>query len=198
MPSNLAETVWKRDGMVLTPTGHFQFLRDGLLILNASDSDTGRYHCLSVERSKAGTYTTHVAEYQVNIGLGGSGDGKAILPQAQTNGPSVVGLQVVIGLLSVSLLSLLTWNFYKGYIPLPCYNKNREQKENQGGLNSTVAYQETKRSAQAEDKLLESGRDNGNSKNHSSSEVASGVTEEDDASKAFVSSLQYIDDESEI
>lgn len=184
--------------MVLTPTGRFQFLRDGLLILNASDSDTGQYHCLSVEHSKAGTYTTTVADYQVNIGPGGSGDGKPILPHAQRNGPSVVGLQVVIGLLSVSLLSLLTWNFYKGHIPLPCYNKNREQKENQGDLNSTVAYQETQRSAQAEDKLLESGRDNGNSKNHSSRDVASGVAEEDDASKAYVSSLQYIDDESEI
>lgn len=177
--------------------GHVRFLLDGLLILNASDSDTGRYHCQSVEHSKAGNYTTTVVEYQVDVGPAGSADGSHIMPQAQTNGPSVAGLQAVIVLFSVSLLALLTWNFYKGHIPLPCYRRKMEQKDEQGGCNTAVAYQEAARSAQTEDELLEAGRDNGTKRNHSSAEAASHATEED-ALQAFLPSLQFIDDESEI
>lgn len=196
-PSNLAKTVWEKDDKALTAAGHVQFLLDGLLILNASESDAGRYRCQSVEHSKAGIYTTIVAIYQVDIGPAGSVDGKPIMPHAQTNGPSVAGLQALIVVLSVSLLALLTWNFYKGHIPLPCYRRKMEQKDKQGGCNTTVAYNEAVRSAQTEEELLEPGRDNGTNRNHSSAEAASHVSEED-ALKDFLPSLQFIDDESEI
>lgn len=196
-PSNLGKTVWKKDGKVLMAAGQIQFLLDGLLILNASDSDAGRYHCLSVERSKTGVYTTTVKEYQVDIGPAGSVDRNKIMPQAQANGPSVAGLQALIVLFSVSLLALLTWNFYKGHIPLPCYRRKMEEKEKQGGCSTTVAYHEAVRSAQTEDELLEPGKDNGTNRNHSSAEAASNVPEED-ALRAFLPSLQFIDDESEI
>lgn len=100
-PSQLAETVWERDGEILTPTARIQKLEDGLLIFNASRSDAGRYRCLSVEKSKAGQFTTAVAEYQVEL-LGRD-----------------PGLQVAVGVLTVGLFGLLSWNCYKGHIPLP-------------------------------------------------------------------------------
>lgn len=196
-PSNIAATVWKREGQNLKATGHIQFLLDGLLILNASKSDAGRYHCLSVEESKAGIYTSTVAEYQVNIGPARSPDGSQIRPEAQTNGPSVAGLQALIVLLSVCLFALLTWNFYKGHIPLPCLRRRMEQREKRGGANNAVTFHETQSFAHTQDELLEPGGDNGTDRNHSGGEVLSDVPEED-ASKAYLPSLQFIDDESEI
>lgn len=200
-PSSLAKTTWERDGSPLSPATRLQLLRDGLLILNASGSDTGRYRCLSVERSKAGEYITTVAEYHVGIGPAGSGNGNLIFPQAQMDGPSVAGLQAVIVLLVVALLALLVWNFYKGHLPLPwnCGQKNREQSQGQGGLNSSVTYQDAPRPALGEDKPLVSGRDNSTSNNnHSGGEVAFSAAEENDTPKVSLPSLQFIDDESEI
>ncbi|XP_070701650.1 semaphorin-4E [Pempheris klunzingeri] len=202
-PSNLAKTTWEWDGSPLTPAPRLQFLRDGLLILNATDSDAGQYRCLSVEHSKADKYTTAVVEYQVSIGPAGLGD-LPILPQAQMDGPSVAGLQAVVGLLVVALLALLAWNFYKGHLPLPwkCGKNNRAQSQDtdeQGGLNSTVTYQDGPRPALAEDKPLVSETDNGSgNNNHAREEAAFSAAEENDAPKVTLPSLQYIDDESEI
>lgn len=201
-PSNLAITTWERDGSGLIPASRRQLLQDGLLILNASYSDAGSYRCLSREQSKAGKYTTTVAEYLVSIGQAGSGDGSLIHPEAQVDGPSVTGLQVVVGLLVVSLLALLAWNFYKGHVPLPwnCGRSNRTQSQNQEGSNSIAIYTDASRPAVAEDKPLVSGRDNGTSiNNHTGEEAAfSGAEEENDAPKVDLPSLQFIDDESEI
>lgn len=200
-PSSLAKTTWARDGNDLAPATRLQFLKDGLLILNASDSDAGRYRCRSVERSKTDKYTITVAEYQVSLGPAGSG-GRISFPEAQKDGPSVAGLQAVIGLLVVTLLALLAWNFYKGHLPLPwnCGKKNREQFPDQGGLNSNVTYQDAPRPARAEDKPLVSGTDNGPSNNnHTGGEAATGdAEEENNAPKVVLPSLQFIDDESEI
>lgn len=201
-PSNLAKTRWERDNSPLTPAPRIQLLRDGLLILNTTYTDAGRYRCLSLEQSKTGKYTTTVAEYQVNVGQAGSGDGSPIRPEAQMDGPSVTGLQVIVGLLVVSLLALLAWNFYKGHLPLPwnCGKRNRTQSENQGGLNSIATFTDAPRPALAEDKPLVSERDNGTSvNNHTGGEAAfSGAEEENDALKVNLPSLQFIDDESEI
>lgn len=201
-PSNLAKTTWERDGSPLTLATRLQFLQDGLHILNASVSDAGRYRCLSVEHSKADEYTTTVAEYQVSIGPAGSGD-LPILPQARMDGPSVTGLQAVVGLLVVSLLALLAWNFYKGHLPLPwkCGKKTREQSQDtdeQGDLNSGVTHREAPRLALAEDKPLVFGTDNGSGNNHSGEKVAFSAAGENDAPKVNLPSLQYIDDESDI
>ncbi|XP_039998971.1 semaphorin-4E [Xiphias gladius] len=203
LPSNLAKTSWEQDNRPLNPSARLQLLQDGLLILNASGSDVGQYRCLSVERSKTDEYTTTVAEYQVRIASAGSGDGQILFPQAQTDGPTVAGLQAIVGLLVVSLLFLLAWNFYKGHLPLPCGKKNSKQSQEsheEGGLNSTVPYQEAQRPALAEDKPLVSGRDDGSSNNnHTRGEAPfSAAGEESDAPIVNLSSLQYIDDESEI
>ncbi|XP_068195924.1 semaphorin-4E [Antennarius striatus] len=188
-PSNLAETTWERDGTTLTPIPRLQFLQDGLLILNASGSDAGRYRCLSVEHSKAGTYTTTVAEYQVGISSTSSGRGNSIFPEAQRDGPSVLGLQVVIGLLVVCLLALLAWNFYKGHLPLPwnCRKKGGKQSQEQGDLN----YGDAQRS----DKLLVSGRDNGTGTNLTREEAALYAPDENDVPNVNIPSLQFVDDE---
>ncbi|TKS79983.1 Semaphorin-4E Semaphorin-7 [Collichthys lucidus] len=202
-PSSLSEIFWERGGSRLTSVPRLQLLQDGLLILNASDSDTGLYRCLSVERSKTGEYTTTVAEYQVSTGPVGTGDGNGILPEARTDGPSVAGLQATIVLLAVSLLALLAWNFYNGHIPLPwnC-RKNRERPREQGGENSRVTYQGAPRLALAEDKPLVSERDNGTSNNNHAGEEAaaaalSAAEEENDTSKVHLQSLQF-NEESEI
>ncbi|XP_061654485.1 semaphorin-4E [Phyllopteryx taeniolatus] len=112
-PSNLATTNWEQDSRRVASSLRHQLLQDGLLILNASDSDAGRYRCLSVEHSKSGEYTATLAEYQLSL------KGEPRLPQAQKEGSSTVGLHVVIGLLVVSLVALLAWNFYNGHLPLP-------------------------------------------------------------------------------
>uniref|UniRef100_A0A8C2X650 Semaphorin-1A n=1 Tax=Cyclopterus lumpus TaxID=8103 RepID=A0A8C2X650_CYCLU len=193
-PSNLSKTSWERDGSPVMASTRLQLLQDGLLILNATDSDTGRYRCLSVELSKAGRYTATVADYQVSVAPAGSGDGSGILPKARMDGPSVAGLQAIVGLLVVSLLGLLAWNFYKGHLPLPwnCTKKKNEEQtqetREQGGLD---AYQDAARSAPAEDKPLVSGANNGRSNNHTG-------REESDGPKVSLPSLQYIDDESEV
>lgn len=205
-PSNLAKTLWERDHHPLTPSAHFQILQDGLLILNASDSDGGRYRCLSVERSKTEDYTTTVAEYQLTVGPAGSGKGgHTLFPQAQTDGPSVAGLQAVVGLLVISLLVLLAWNFYKGHLPLPCKcgkksSKQAQEAHEDGVVNSTVQHQEAQRPAVAEEKPLVLGIDNGSShNNHTRGEAVCGaVGEGSDAPSVNLPTLQYIDDESEI
>ncbi|XP_029687149.1 semaphorin-4E-like isoform X2 [Takifugu rubripes] len=110
-PSQLAETVWVKDGHTLTPNGHFQIHEYGLLIFTGSKSDAGPYRCLSVEKSKAGQFSTTMAEY--HVGLLGSGD------WIQVNNTAVAGLQAAVGVLIVGLLGLLTWNCYKRHIPLP-------------------------------------------------------------------------------
>ncbi|XP_038575262.1 semaphorin-4E isoform X3 [Micropterus salmoides] len=201
-PSNLGKTTWEQDSSPLTLSTHLQLLQDGLLIFNASHSDTGVYRCLSVERSKAGEYTTTLAEYHVSIPEGGD-DRNVISPEAQINGPSLAGLQVVVGLLLVSLLALLAWNFYKGHLPLPWnYRKNREQSQetpDQEGLNSCTTYQDAQRPALAEDKPLVSGIDNGSrNNNHTRGAAAFSAAEENDDPTFTPPSLQYIDDESEM
>ncbi|XP_061150500.1 semaphorin-4E [Syngnathus typhle] len=127
--SNLATTKWEQDGHLVVSSSRHQILQDGLIILNASDSDAGRYHCLSVERSKIDAYAATVAEYQLSL------KGEPRAPQARTKGSSVVGLQVVVGLLVVSLVALLAWNFYKGHLPLPwnCSKKNRGKSYESNG-----------------------------------------------------------------
>ncbi|KAF7668677.1 hypothetical protein LDENG_00297650 [Lucifuga dentata] len=115
-PSNLATIRWERNAGPLTHSPYLQLLQDGLLILNASDDDTGRYCCLSAERSKSYKHNSTVAEYLVIMA--------PTLPEAQRSGPSMEGLQAALVLLLVLLVALLGWNLYKGHLPLPCRCKS--------------------------------------------------------------------------
>lgn len=197
-PSNLAKTSWERDGSLLTPEARLQFLRDGLLILNASDSDAGRYRCLSTESSKTEQFSTDVAEYQVSVGPADKGGGTVSLPRPQVGGASVAGLHAVIALLVISFLALLAWNFYKGHLPLPwrCGKKNRQQT--QVTHEQVGQYQNAPRPTVVEDRPLMVGTDNGRSNNNHTGETELGASEEHNDTVVNLPTLKYIDDESEI
>ncbi|KAJ0037201.1 hypothetical protein NL108_018683, partial [Boleophthalmus pectinirostris] len=117
-PSNHAVTIWEQDRLTLNPTHRHHFLKDGLLILNASDSDAGLYSCLSVERSKMNTYTSTVVEYQVTIALSGKEDGIGF-PHAQRD-----GLHVAIAIFAIAFFGLFSWNIYKGHFTRSCRDKS--------------------------------------------------------------------------
>ncbi|CDQ82431.1 unnamed protein product [Oncorhynchus mykiss] len=180
--SNLAETHWVKDSLPLPSSPRNQILRDSLLILNASASDTGRYRCLSLERSHSGKYTTTVAEYQLRVGL----EGLSLRPEARTEGPSLAVLQVSVAFLAILLAVLLGWNLYKGHLPLPgpcgrVIGAGRGQN------------QEVSEPGEAESKALVSGEGNCTSNNnHSTGEEGEGEA------RVTFPSLQFIDDESEI
>lgn len=201
-PSNLAEIIWKQNDKTLTPSTRLQLQQDGLLILNASRHEAGRYRCLIVEHSTANTYTTVGAEYKVTIDPGAGRGGSILLPQAQTNGPSVAGLQAAVALLTIFLLALLAWNFFKGHLPLPCIKKNGEESQqtpDQESPTSKVIYQDTQRSAMAENKPLVSETQNSSSNNnHTAGGGALSDSEESNGPSVNLPSMQYIDDESEI
>ncbi|KAM6918235.1 semaphorin-4E [Xenentodon cancila] len=198
-PSNLAKMSWEQDKRAVTPSSRLQLQRDGLLILNASVNEAGLYRCLIVERSKANEYTTVGAEYQVHIDPPGSGKGADILnPQAQTDGPSVAGLQAGVAILLVFLLALLAWNFYKGHLPCTCVKKNEEQSQqtHDREAQSAKVYQDAQRSVTAENKALVSESQHSSNNNHSG---AGPLTDSQDSDGQCVNlpSMQYIDDESE-
>lgn len=194
-PSNLATTSWEWDDRPLTLSSRHELLQDGLLILNASLADAGLYRCVSIERSKTDEYTSIVATYDVTVTPPGSGKGGHILfPEAQRDGPSVAGLQAVVALLTVCLVGLLGWNCYKGHLPVPWKNRNKnggqsQENHEQGDLNGSGIQQNTR----PENKPLVSGVNSGSSSNnnHNSQEAA-------DVENVNQPSLQYIDDESEI
>lgn len=165
-PSNRAATIWKQDRQTLSPTLRHQFLKDGLLILNASDSDAGLYCCLSVERSKTDEYTSTVAEYQVTIASPGIGKGDEILfPHAQRDGPSVTSLHGVIAFLTIALCVLLAWNIYKGHFPcLPKFKNGQQSPEvhEEMALDSSINKQQPR----AENKPLVSDTNSSSSSNN--------------------------------
>lgn len=120
-PSNLAKLIWKRNGIPLPHSPE-----DGLLILDDSDNNnnnSGKYSCLSVEKSKAGEYETIVVNYEVIISLENGG-----VTQAQSSGESHSGLIVAIVVLAVCLVLLLTWRVVKRHINLPC-DRTKEKAE---------------------------------------------------------------------
>ncbi|XP_036842237.1 semaphorin-4E isoform X2 [Oncorhynchus mykiss] len=202
--SNLAETHWVKDSLPLPSSHRNQILRDSLLILNASASDTGRYRCLSLERSHSGKYTTTVAEYQLRVGL----EGLSLRPEARTEGPSLAVLQVSVAFLAILLAVLLGWNLYKGHLPLPgpcgrVIGAGRGQNQGapeEGAAHIAVAHLEVSEPGEAESKALVSGEGNCTSNNnHSTGEVALGGDEEGEGeARVTFPSLQFIDDESEI
>ncbi|XP_034039283.1 semaphorin-4E [Thalassophryne amazonica] len=190
-PSNLAKPIWQRDTVPVVNSAHLQLLPDGLLILNASDSDGGLYRCLSVEHSRANEYTTAVVEYQVSIiPVDTRSRNHITSPEPQTGGPSVSGLQAAVAVLVILLAALLGWNLYKGHLPLSCRRKKQEQPQ----LSSSATHQHT------EQKPLTPGRaDSSTKNNYTSSEAESNNDEQhNDSVKVILKSLQSVDEESEI
>lgn len=182
----------------MTPSAHLQLLQHRLLILNVSVSDAGWYRCSSVERSATDEFTTIVAEYQVTVHNAGNGRGGQLLPQAQTDSPSVKGLQAVVALLVVSLVALLAWNFYKGHLPLPwnCGKKNKDQT--QGASDQEAMNSRAQKPARAENKPLVSATHGNSNNNHSAEAAFTAVRDETDAPSVDRSPMQFIDEKSEM
>uniref|UniRef100_A0A8C6MG83 Semaphorin 4e n=1 Tax=Nothobranchius furzeri TaxID=105023 RepID=A0A8C6MG83_NOTFU len=149
-PSSLTNVRWERGKSVLTSSPRQQILLDKLLILNATAGDAGHYCCSSVERSKAGEFTTTVTEYQVSIDPADPNVcDRSVTPKPQTNGPSVAGLHAVIALLVIALAALSAWTFCKRYRPQfsNCTNRSEQTQE-------AVGHQNAARPAMAEAKPL--------------------------------------------
>lgn len=171
-PSNLATTVWEQDKQTLGPSARHQFLRDGLLILNASDSDAGLYSCLSEESSKTDRFISTVAEYQVTIAsINGKGD-PLLFPHAQRDAPSVAGLQALVVVLFILIVALVAWNFYKGHLRLPCIRRGKTGEQSPEvpevmPIDSSINKQHTR----PENKPLVSGANSSSNNNHSTVEA---------------------------
>uniref|UniRef100_A0A3P9L874 Semaphorin-1A n=1 Tax=Oryzias latipes TaxID=8090 RepID=A0A3P9L874_ORYLA len=186
--TQLAEVHWEKERLALSPSAHFHLLEDALLILNASESESGHYRCITVEKSKTSIHNSTVIEYQVQIYLPRS----EINPLAQTSGPSVTGLQTTLAFFVIAFLALLAWNFYKSHIPLPCNTKkkNVEPQQNQD--------QEAPAAAAVEKKpLMSEPQNNTSNNNHAAAVNARSDADEEAAPKPRLSTLQFIDDESE-
>lgn len=132
-PSHLTNVRWEQNNNALTFSPRQQILSDALIILNATISDSGRYRCLFVERSKAGEFNTTVADYQVSIDPTDTGnEGLTSISQPLTDSSSIAGLQAAVALLVIGLTALLAWNFYKKHIPLPwkCWTAQNSSSNN--------------------------------------------------------------------
>ncbi|XP_061775739.1 semaphorin-4E [Nerophis ophidion] len=188
-PSALAISSWEQDGRHLTSSRHLQLLPDGLLILNATESDAGLYRCVWAERSKGRKYVVAAAEYQLSM----KGDSRST-PEARRAGASMAGWQTAVAVLLLLLLALLAWNFYSGHLPLPrMCGKTRGGSD--GSRDHAADHPDPTASGWSEDKLLVPSSHNFRSNNN---HTDGNGGKEDDATRVTLSSLQFIDDESEI
>lgn len=162
-PSNRASTIWEQDKHTLNPTFRHQFLRDGLLILNASDSDAALYSCLSVEHSKMDVHKSTVAEYQVSIVAPGTGN-EILFPHAQRDEPSVASLHAAIALLTIALCALLAWNIYKGHFI--CLNRCKSRQQSPEAHEEMTIESSHNKQAKAENKPLVPETNNRSSSNN--------------------------------
>ncbi|RVE61774.1 hypothetical protein OJAV_G00173810 [Oryzias javanicus] len=187
-PSQLAEVRWEKEGLALSPSAHLHLLEDALLILNASERESGHYRCFTVEKSKTSIHRSSVIEYKVQI----YSQGSKVDPLAQTSGPSVTGLQTTLAFFVVAFLALLAWNFYNSHIPLPCNakKKNVEPQQNQDREAPAAAAVEKK-------PLMSNPQNNTSNNNHATEMNARSDADEEDSPKPRLSTLQFIDDESE-
>lgn len=164
-PSNRAATIWEQNKKTLSPTLRNQYLNDGLLILNTSDTDAGLYSCLSVERSKTDEFKSTVAEYQVTI-ESLQNDGQTSLPQANCKN-SAPALQALLALATILLCCLLLWNFYKGHISFPCLPKRKSgQQPSEAQVEMALESSISNSQPKAENKPLVSDTNSSSSSNN--------------------------------
>ncbi|XP_026873904.2 semaphorin-4E [Electrophorus electricus] len=158
LDSSLAQVQWRLATQLLIPTsGKYSIQADGLLIYNASAADTGLYTCESVERPAGRQYRRTLAAYQLHLpsALGDDDDGDnstydwggtgtehppSELPDVvPVTSPAwhrsgLVAMEVSVTMLSVLLVALLLWNWYKGHLPLRgrCRQHPRKQPRSAG------------------------------------------------------------------
>ncbi|XP_051978365.1 semaphorin-4E-like [Xyrauchen texanus] len=140
--SNLARVRWNFAGKLLPSSNKkYTIYSDGILIYNASVTDTGHYTCMSVEWVKGRQYTQTLAIYDLQqqlvvdvtdkikttVGINPTSSGfhkleePPSLPQSQTIESKWIVMQVALAVLSVMMACLLIWNLYMGHIsPFMC------------------------------------------------------------------------------
>ncbi|KAJ8374446.1 hypothetical protein SKAU_G00050260 [Synaphobranchus kaupii] len=148
--SNL-DQLWFFNGQPLNRSDtKYLFYSEGLMILEASEADSGQYSCKTEEWVKGTKHPRTVAVYQLQ-----PGDGYPELPSTDspsTKGPpteppketstmtpkltveealflsqsgsehgKIIALEVSVALLSILLVALVTWNICQGHFPLLGY-----------------------------------------------------------------------------
>lgn len=133
--SNLAQMQWSVSDLPIENSNRYQIQHNSLLILNASDSDAGLYTCTSVESSNGEVYVTQSDTYELRLGdlLGDP----SVQPLVQEQQNTLLALKVMVGILTLILVALVTWNIYKGHITIARCFINAEE-----GSQSTSHYQE--------------------------------------------------------
>lgn len=132
--SSLAQVNWQFAGQPLNPSKRkYGTFSDGLLIYNASISDAGRYTCESVERVVSTQYRRTLAIYELyltstdddlttkkphTVSTTVSSAVPLVTPARQSTEKAWVIMQVTLGMLSVTLLTLCLWNVCMGHLPL--------------------------------------------------------------------------------
>ncbi|XP_030630525.1 semaphorin-4E [Chanos chanos] len=183
--SNLARTEWKVNEEVLTNSKSRQIHHDGLMILNASDTDAGHYVCRSVEKTY---YLTH-AMYDLSV----QGSASRHLPQNQRNSGELVTLKVFVALLSMMLVALVVWNLYQGHISLPGCSKVRQDT----GSGQTAFPSVLDPLCNQEEKVTALPGNSNSNNNHEVDDLVLSYPEEKTINHSPLD-IRYIDDESEI
>ncbi|KAK3513666.1 hypothetical protein QTP70_028798 [Hemibagrus guttatus] len=130
--SNLGQVQWRVNSHTISDSNKYPIHRNSLLILNATDSDAGLYTCTSIESSNGKYYVTQNATY--NLRLENIMDHHSVLPQVQEPQNTLLALVIILTLI---LIALVVWNFYKGYFAVPrCLTKSEERPQ------SVPGYQE--------------------------------------------------------
>ncbi|KAI5092826.1 semaphorin-4E isoform 1 precursor [Silurus meridionalis] len=122
--SNLARVQWHLNDQPIENDQKYSFQHDSLLILDALDTDSGKYTCISVESSNGQDYTIQTITYELKLG---NFVGTLAQLQIQEKQNTLLALVIV---LTMILLALVIWNFYKGHFSVPkCFSKSQEGPE---------------------------------------------------------------------
>ncbi|KAF4076552.1 hypothetical protein AMELA_G00216340 [Ameiurus melas] len=130
--SNLAQVQWRVNDHPVENSNMYRIHHNSLFILNASDSDAGHYTCTSVESSSGKDYVIQTVMYELR--LGNFMGHPSVLPLVQEQLNTLLILRAMVIILSLLLVALLIWNFYRGHCPvLRCFNKAVERPQPMSG-----------------------------------------------------------------
>lgn len=131
--SNLAQVRWHVNDHPVKTSNTYHIHHNSLLILNASDTNAGHYTCTSEESSNGNMYVTQITTYELRLEnfIGHP----SIQPLVQEQQNTLLALKVLVIILTLILLLLVSWNFYKRYFAIPgCFNKAEERPQNISGF----------------------------------------------------------------
>lgn len=141
--SNVAQVQWLVNDSPAENTNRYKIQRDSLLILNASDSDAGQYTCTSVETSTGDNYVTKSVTYELR--LGDFPRDSSVQPLVQEKQNTLLALVITLTLV---LLMLVAWNFYKGHFAITnCFSKAENRPQSISGCQEPLQTVDTNKPA---------------------------------------------------